>query len=71
MVEETACFAGDVLVHGWSSKHFLVFKSSFRILVIVDNPTYEQVKAHKTGHTEAVKVWFDTDVTYKAIVDLY
>ncbi|KRK94684.1 peptide methionine sulfoxide reductase [Levilactobacillus acidifarinae DSM 19394] len=38
----------------------------------VPNPTYEQVKAHTTGHTEAVKIWFDpTVVTYAQLVELY
>ncbi|WP_373819644.1 peptide-methionine (S)-S-oxide reductase MsrA, partial [Weissella soli] len=37
-----------------------------------DNPTYEEVSAHATGHTEAVKVWFDDAViSYKELVDLY
>ena len=38
----------------------------------VENPTYRQVASHTTGHTEAVKVWFDnTVVTYQQLVELY
>ena len=38
----------------------------------VPNPTYEQVKAHTTGHTEAVKIWFDPAVvSYAQLVELY
>lgn len=37
-----------------------------------DNPTYEEVKAHETGHTEAVKIWFDDEVvSYDDLVALY
>ncbi|MFC6274726.1 peptide-methionine (S)-S-oxide reductase MsrA [Levilactobacillus tangyuanensis] len=38
----------------------------------VANPTYEQVKAQHTGHTEAVKIWFDPSViSYEQLVNLY
>ncbi|WP_027699215.1 peptide-methionine (S)-S-oxide reductase MsrA [Weissella oryzae] len=38
----------------------------------VANPTYEQVASHTTGHTEAVKIWFDnTIVSYQQLVELY
>lgn len=38
----------------------------------VANPTYEQVKAHKTGHTEAIKIVYDpTVVSYAKLVDIY
>ncbi len=36
------------------------------------NPTYDEVKAHKTGHTEAVKITFDPDVmSYEKLVEIY
>lgn len=32
----------------------------------IETPTYEQVASHTTGHTEAVKITFDSDIiTYK------
>lgn len=38
----------------------------------VDNPTYEQVSSHTTGHTEAVKIWFDpAKMSYEKLVELY
>jgi peptide-methionine (S)-S-oxide reductase len=38
----------------------------------VKNPTYEQVSAGGTGHTESVKVTFDpSKITYQQLLDLY
>lgn len=37
-----------------------------------ENPTYEEVCSHTTGHTEAVKIWFDpTKLTYAELVEIY
>ncbi|GMA70473.1 peptide methionine sulfoxide reductase MsrA [Leuconostoc litchii] len=36
------------------------------------NPTYEQVLSHTTGHTEAVKIWFDSEkMSYNELVEIY
>lgn len=38
----------------------------------VPNPTYEQVKSHTTGHTEAVEIEFDPSViSYEELVAIY
>ena len=38
----------------------------------VKNPTYEQVKQHTTGHTEAVEITFDPEIiSYKDLVEIY
>lgn len=37
-----------------------------------ENPTYETVSSHTTGHTEAVKIWFDPEkLTYDELVAIY
>ncbi|MCB5950704.1 peptide-methionine (S)-S-oxide reductase MsrA [Enterococcus sp. BWT-B8] len=36
------------------------------------NPTYEQVKSHRTGHTEAVEIIFDDQIiSYEKLVEIY
>lgn len=38
----------------------------------VENPTYEEVKAGTTGHTEAVEITFDPEVIkYETILDIF
>lgn len=38
----------------------------------VPNPTYEQVKSHTTGHTEAVEIIFDPQkISFSDLVELY
>lgn len=37
-----------------------------------ENPTYEEVSSHTTGHTEAVKIWFDPEqLSYDELVEIY
>ncbi|HAT54531.1 MAG TPA: peptide-methionine (S)-S-oxide reductase [Lactobacillus sp.] len=75
MAEETAIFAGgcfwcmvkpfetvagiNKVVSGYTGGHTV-------------NPTYEQVSSHTTGHTEAVKIWFDPAIMpYEKLVQIY
>ena len=38
----------------------------------VDNPTYKQVSAGRTGHTEAVQIVYDPNkVTYQQLLEIY
>ena len=38
----------------------------------VENPTYEQVCSHTTGHTEAVEIIFDPElISFKELVEIY
>lgn len=38
----------------------------------VENPTYEQVCSHTTGHTEAVEIIFDPElISFKDLVEIY
>ncbi|KRK98163.1 peptide-methionine (S)-S-oxide reductase [Secundilactobacillus odoratitofui DSM 19909 = JCM 15043] len=72
---ETAIFAGgcfwcmvkpfdtqpgiDQVISGYTGGH-------------VANPTYDQVKRHETGHTEAVKIIFDPEImSYEKLVSIY
>jgi len=72
---ETATFAGGCF---WCMvRPFDTFPGIKKVLSgysggTVTDPTYEQVKAQHTGHTEAVKIWFDPAVvSYRQLVDLY
>lgn len=38
----------------------------------VENPTYEQVCSHTTGHTEAIEIIFDPElISFKDLVEIY
>ena len=38
----------------------------------VDNPTYQQVNTHTTGHLEAIKITYDAnEITYNDLLELY
>jgi peptide-methionine (S)-S-oxide reductase len=72
---ETAIFAGGCF---WCTQHdFEEVPGVIRVTAgyiggHVDNPTYEQVSAHGTGHAEAVEVVFDPKrITYRQLVDRF
>lgn len=72
---ETATFAGGCF---WCMvRPFDTFPGIQKVLSgytggTVANPTYEQVKSQTTGHTEAMKIWFDPSVvSYRQLVELY
>lgn len=75
MAEDTAIFAGGCfwcMVEPFDSLPGIKKVRSGYTGGHVANPTYEEVCSHTTGHTEAVKIWFDPDViSYKELVDLY
>lgn len=72
---ETAIFAGGCF---WGVEHLLA-----KVPGVLDvesgytggtteNPTYEQVCSHRTGHAEAVRVTFDSsEVTYERLAKLF
>ncbi|MFT8324406.1 peptide-methionine (S)-S-oxide reductase MsrA [Oenococcus sicerae] len=72
---QTAIFAGGCfwcMVEPFDSLPGIVKVRSGYTGGHVDHPTYEQVSAHSTGHTEAVKIWFDPEkITYADLVELY
>lgn len=75
MTKQTAIFAGGCfwcMVEPFETLPGILKVRSGYTGGFLENPTYEQVKAHETGHTEAVKVWFDNNVvTYQDLVGLY
>lgn len=72
---ETAIFAGGCfwcMVEPFETQPGILNVLSGYTGGFVDHPTYEQVKAHKTGHTEAVQITFDPDViSYAELVEIY
>ena len=72
---ETAIFAGGCF---WGVEHFLSKESgvldveSGYIGGHTENPTYEEVCSHRTGHAEAVRVTFDpSKVSYEKLARLF
>ncbi len=74
-MEETAIFAGGCfwcMVEPFEEQPGILNVLSGYTGGHVANPTYEDVKAHTTGHTEAVQITFDPDViSYAELVDIY
>ena len=69
MAEQTAIFAGGCfwcMVQPFETLTGISLVRSGYTGGHKDNPTYEEVKAHQTGHTEAVKVWFDDEAIAEA-----
>jgi peptide methionine sulfoxide reductase msrA/msrB len=72
---DTAIFAGGCF---WGVEYFLQQEAGVKSVEsgyiggTVDNPTYEQVCSHKTGHAEAVRVVFDPgQTTYEKLARLF
>lgn len=39
---------------------------------VTENPTYEEVKSHQTGHTEAIEIIYDPElISYEQLLDIY
>jgi peptide-methionine (S)-S-oxide reductase len=74
-MEETAIFAGGCfwcMVQPFDTQPGIISVISGYTGGYVANPTYEQVKNHETGHTEAVKITFDpTIISYERLVEIY
>ncbi|MFK8261276.1 peptide-methionine (S)-S-oxide reductase MsrA [Leuconostoc mesenteroides] len=75
MAIETAIFAGGCfwcMVQPFDSLDGIEKVRSGYTGGHVENPTYEQVLTHTTGHTEAVKIWFDSKkISYRELVEIY
>ncbi|MGB2510955.1 peptide-methionine (S)-S-oxide reductase MsrA [Leuconostoc suionicum] len=75
MTIETAIFAGGCfwcMVQPFDSLDGIEKVRSGYTGGHVENPTYEQVSSHTTGHIEAVKIWFDSEkISYRELVEIY
>lgn len=75
MTEDTAIFAGGCfwcMVESFDTRPGIKQVISGYTGGHVENPTYEEVCSHKTGHTEAVKITFDPEViSYRELVEIY
>lgn len=74
-MKQTAIFAGGCfwcMVEPFETQPGIINVVSGYTGGHVENPTYEQVASHTTGHTEAVKITFDSDIiTYKQLLEIY
>jgi len=75
MAIETAIFAGGCfwcMVQPFDSLDGIEKVRSGYTGGHVENPTYEQVLTHTTGHTEVVKIWSDSEkISYRELVEIY
>ncbi|MFK4952146.1 peptide-methionine (S)-S-oxide reductase MsrA [Lactococcus garvieae] len=75
MSKERAIFAGGCfwcMVQPFEEQTGILAVTSGYTGGHVDNPTYEQVCNHQTGHTEAVEIIFDNEkISYDNLVELY
>ena len=75
MSKERAIFAGGCfwcMVQPFEEQTGILAVTSGYTGGHVDNPTYEQVCNHQTGHTEAVEIIFENEkIPYKDLVELY
>ena len=75
MATERAIFAGGCfwcMVQPFEEREGILSVTSGYTGGNVENPTYEQVKMHLTGHTEAVEIIFDNSkINYQTLVELY
>lgn len=74
-MKETAIFAGGCfgcMVQPFDTQPGILSVVSGYTGGHVSNPTYEQVKQHETGHTEAVEIIFDPAlISYEQLVEIY
>ncbi|MDN6030596.1 MAG: peptide-methionine (S)-S-oxide reductase MsrA [Lactococcus plantarum] len=75
MSQERAIFAGGCfwcMVQPFEEKPGILSVTSGYTGGTTENPTYEEVLSHQTGHTEAVEIIFDNDIVdYGDLVELY
>lgn len=75
MSKDTAIFAGGCfwcMVEPFDKMPGIISVRSGYTGGFVENPIYEQVCSHTTGHTEAVKIVFDPEIiSYAELVNIY
>ncbi|QDK69939.1 peptide-methionine (S)-S-oxide reductase MsrA [Lactococcus protaetiae] len=75
MVKEKATFAGGCfwcMVQPFEERNGILSVTSGYTGGDFEYPTYEQVKMHITGHTEAVEIIFDNEkISFKDLVEIY